>query len=82
MAVEPALWPVLIATALLRAWTAYEVAVLTLKLRPRFRLWALLPLQDLLSFALWIAGFFGNRIRWRGRQYRLLADGRFELLRP
>jgi ceramide glucosyltransferase len=82
VAVAPAAWPVLIGTALLRAWTAYEVAVLTLKDRPRFRLWALLPLQDLLSFALWIAGFFGNKIRWRGRRYRLLPDGRFELLKP
>jgi ceramide glucosyltransferase len=82
VAVEPRAWPVLIGTALLRAWTAFEVAVLTLKDRPRLRLWALLPLQDLLSFALWIAGFFGNKIRWRGRRYRLLPDGRFELLRP
>ena len=82
VAVAPGAWPALIGTALLRAWTAYEVAVLTLKDRPRFRLWALLPLQDLLSFALWIAGFFGNKIRWGGRRYRLLPDGRFELLRP
>jgi ceramide glucosyltransferase len=82
VAVAPRLWPILIGTALLRAWTAYEVAVLTLQDRPRLRLWALLPLQDLLSFALWMAGFFGNTIRWRGRRYRLLADGRFELLRP
>jgi ceramide glucosyltransferase len=39
----------------------------------------LLPVQDVLSFAFWIAGFFGNTIHWRGRVYRLLRDGRFEL---
>lgn len=37
----------------------------------------LLPLQDLLSFALWVAGFFGNTIQWRGRTYILHKDGTF-----
>jgi ceramide glucosyltransferase len=39
-------------------------------------LWQL-PLQDLLSFGFWIAGFFGNTIHWRGRTYRLHRDGTF-----
>jgi ceramide glucosyltransferase len=37
-------------------------------------LWQL-PLQDLLSFAFWVAGFFGNEIQWRGIRYRLERDG-------
>ena len=37
-----------------------------------------LVIQDLVSFGLWIAGFFGDTIVWRGIQYRLLPDGRFE----
>lgn len=41
-------------------------------------LWQL-PLQDLLSFVFWIAGFFGNTIHWRGRSYELHADGQFSL---
>jgi ceramide glucosyltransferase len=43
------------------------------------RLWWLIPIQDLLSFVIWIAGFFGNTIHWRGRTYSLLPDGRFEV---
>jgi ceramide glucosyltransferase len=44
------------------------------------RLFFLVPLQDLLSFVMWLAGFFGNTILWRGREYYLRADGRFELV--
>lgn len=39
----------------------------------------LVPLQDVLSFFFWMAGFWGNTILWRGRKYRLLKDGRFTL---
>jgi hypothetical protein len=41
-----------------------------------------MPLQDLLSFAFWIAGFFGNTIVWRGHRYYLHADGRFAPVIP
>ena len=37
-----------------------------------------MPVQDLLAFFMWIAGFFGNHIVWRGRKYLLHPDGRFE----
>jgi ceramide glucosyltransferase len=42
------------------------------------RLWWLGPVQDMASFLVWLAGFFGNTILWRGRKYALLRDGRFE----
>lgn len=38
----------------------------------------LLPLRDLLSFAVWSAGLLGNRITWRGQQFKLRRDGRLE----
>ena len=82
MAFVPQAWPALALTVLLRGWAAYEVASRTLAQRLNVRSWTLLPLQDLISFFLWIAGFQGDTILWRGRVYRLLPDGRFELLRP
>jgi len=41
--------------------------------QPRGR-W-LLPLRDLLSFAVFLASFFVGKVSWRGRRYRVLADG-------
>ena len=40
------------------------------------RLWWLVPLQDIAGFLVWIGGFFGNTILWRGRKYYLRRDGR------
>lgn len=37
-------------------------------------LWAL-PIRDLMSFAIWITGTFGQSIHWRGRQLWVGADG-------
>lgn len=39
------------------------------------RAW-LLPLRDLLSFAIWVAGYCGSTVRWRGRTLRVSKDGR------
>lgn len=74
---QPAWWPVFAFTLVLRAVAADAVARIALHGRVK---WLLLLLQDLLSFVFWIAGFFGNEIVWRGRRYRLLRDGRFELV--
>jgi ceramide glucosyltransferase len=35
----------------------------------------LLPLRDLMSFAVYIAGYFGRGVRWRGYRYRVMTDG-------
>lgn len=40
--------------------------------------WALVPVQDLLGFAIWVAGFSGNSVLWRGRKYFLKSDGTFD----
>jgi len=75
-AVDPSWWPMLVLTAVVRAAAAWSTAVWVLRGRVN---WLLLPVQDILSFLFWIAGFFGNTIVWRGRRNYLFRDGRFEL---
>jgi len=36
----------------------------------------MLPVEDVLGFLFWIAGFFGSTITWRGRTYRIDRQGR------
>jgi ceramide glucosyltransferase len=72
--VAPQWWPQLVVTAALRVIAAWIVARRVLGARAG---WGLLIPQDLLSFAFWIAGFFGNSIDWRGRKYKLHRDGTF-----
>ena len=74
---SPTWWPILPIAAAVRIVAAYVVSrrVLRAKLN-----WLLVPVEDLMGFCFWIAGFFGNTISWRGRRYRLYADGKFELI--
>jgi ceramide glucosyltransferase len=74
---EPALWPLVPVAFAIRATAARLVSWGALRARLH---WALVPLEDVLAFCFWIAGFFGNTIVWRGRRYRLERDGRFRLV--
>jgi ceramide glucosyltransferase len=79
-AVDPthwAAWAMLPLTLAIRGAAAWCVAWGVLGVRLN---WLLLPLEDVAAFCFWIAGFFGNTITWRGRNYRLESDGRFEPL--
>lgn len=43
---------------------------------------ALVPLRDLAAFGLWLAGFFGRTVEWRGERFRIGRDGRIAPARP
>jgi ceramide glucosyltransferase len=73
----PAWWPVAAIAVLARAAAGWATAEQVLGDPLTRRLWYLAPLQDLASFVMWIAGFFGNTVLWRGRRYYLLSNGRF-----
>lgn len=76
-AFSPGWWPVLPVTVGIRVIAAYFVSRKVLK---AWTNWLLLPIEDVMGFCFWLAGFFGNTISWRGRKYRLFGDGKFELV--
>jgi len=76
----PRLWPLVAVTALFRALAAWSSAGWVLHDPLTRRRWWLIPLQDLISALVWLVGFFGNTINWRGRRYKLLSDGRFQFV--
>jgi ceramide glucosyltransferase len=76
----PNLWPVAVAVAVVRMATAWVTARFVLQDRLTIGQWLCIPLQDALSFTFWLAGFFGNKVIWRGRQYQLGRDGRIALI--
>jgi ceramide glucosyltransferase len=41
---------------------------------PRENYW-LIPLQDILAFAVYVASYFGATVHWRGAEYRVATDG-------
>ncbi len=78
VALAPALWPVAMGIALFRAGAAFSVARCVLDDPLTGRAFYLIPMQDLFSFATWIAGFFGNTIEWRGQRHVVLPNGMFQ----
>jgi ceramide glucosyltransferase len=74
----PQWWPLAISALALRALAAYIMSSRVVRAPVQ---WILLPLEDVLAFFFWIAGFFGNTIVWRGERYLVSGDGRFAPLK-
>lgn len=73
----------LVAVTLALRWlVTWQVAWGVLRDPGMLRRWWMVPLQDLLSFVVWCAGFTGRQIMWRGTAYTVGQDGRFEPVTP
>jgi ceramide glucosyltransferase len=42
--------------------------------------WWMLPAEDVAAFVTWVAGFFGNRLTWRGHKLTIGRDGTIRTL--
>jgi ceramide glucosyltransferase len=72
----PKSWPLLVFTAAVRGMAAWATSICILDDTLTKRRWWLIPLQDVISLFVWIFGFFGNTVEWRGRRYSIFKDGR------
>ena len=73
----PRFWPVAAVTCVARWAMARATAQLVLRDPLTRDFWYLVPLQDMASFIIWIGGFWGSRIEWRGNRLQVLRNGRF-----
>jgi len=69
-------WLVLATVTTIRLTTAWYGARVCLDDQEFNRRIYLLPICDLFSFGIWIAGYFSNTVVWRARKLKLLRDGR------
>jgi len=73
---SPAALALAAATVGARLAMAWYVAVRCLKDEAARRYLWFVPARDLLSFLVWLCGFFGGTIVWRGERFRLERGGR------
>ena len=74
-------WQVLIISLMLRWLMAWSVAGITGDHESlRWLIW--LPVRDMLTALVWVAGGLGRRVAWRGEEFALQPDGRLTALSP
>ncbi len=69
-------WRLWFITQALRMSAAFCAGFVALRDRTLLKWLWLLPLRDGLAFVVWVLGFFGNEIEWRGERLRVLRGGK------
>lgn len=72
-------WVVLSLVWTTRLAMGWIVGALCLRDLNAQRLWWLIPLRDFVSFVIWLGGFVGNSVEWRGQRLKLNKDGKLAI---
>ena len=70
------LWPLVGILLALRIAAALACGWLVLRLRPSAAWACLAPVWDLYAFAIWVASYLSNEVRWRGQLIEIAKEGR------
>jgi ceramide glucosyltransferase len=70
------LWPLVGVLLALRIAAALACGWLVLRLRPPAAWACLAPVWDLYAFAIWVASYLSNKVRWRDHRIEIASDGR------
>ncbi len=76
LAAAPPLRPLALVLLAVRLAVAYLAGWSVLRSGLILRYGVLIPFRDLWGAAVWAAGLFGNKVRWRDRSIKLRRDGR------
>ena len=77
--VDPCAWKFALLALIFRAAAQWSTGIRVLDDPLVKKYWWLLPFEDLVSPLIWLLGFFGNTITWRGRTLVLAPDGTFDM---
>jgi len=69
-------WWLFAITLLVRFLLVFVVGVFGLKDQALARYCWLVPLLDLITFGIWVASFFDDKVQWRGDTFRILPGGK------
>lgn len=75
-------WSVLVIMLASRWLMAWVIAIYYFHDRVAQRLWWLVPLRDLVNFAIWGYGMVGTTVEWRGYRYKLRKNGKLSQIIP
>jgi ceramide glucosyltransferase len=69
---------VLATTLVLRFCLASMLSAWVIDSKKWLKWLVLIPVKDMLSFAIWVWSFFSNKVTWKGISYRILKGGRIK----